>query len=51
MTIITINIAPLIGWPIVIYQAFKLWGSFGFWLAIGALLCAATLSFKFTRGV
>ena len=44
---IKINFAPMIGWPIVVYQAFNIWGSSGTWLAIGVLLCAATLSLTF----
>lgn len=49
MTTIKINFAPLIGWPVVIYQAFKIWESPGMWLAIGALLCDMTLSLTFQR--
>lgn len=47
---ITVNFAPLIGWPIVLYTAFTLWRGSGLWLAIGALLCVSTVSITFRGG-
>lgn len=45
---IKINFAPLIGIPIILYNAYQLWSGTGIWLAVGVVfMCIPiTLTFK-----